>query len=76
MPADAYTFQKAPAEPITAPEDLKIVNVVPGDFNYDGRLDVLLMSKTNPGSWWDDNVLHIHLYTGQGESSYSKQNMF
>jgi len=72
---ESYTFKASSAPAIQAPSNLKITNVVPGDFNYDGRLDLLVMSQANPnGGWWsDDEVLNMHFYKGLGESTFGGQ---
>ncbi len=38
-----------------------IVNVAPGDFNYDGKLDVLLSLQESDST----NNTYFHLYFGQ-----------
>ncbi len=38
----AFKFQEIPGK-LTIPEP--IINIVPGDFNYDGRLDLLVFSQ-------------------------------
>jgi len=42
----------------------KIVNVIPGDFDHDGRLDLLVMSEEKEGSWWSEKSrikMQVHL---------------
>lgn len=68
MSAGTFSFKPASSAPITSKN--KIVNVVPGDFNRDGRLDVLVMSQSNPGSWWSDNVVHLDVHLGQGDYAF------
>lgn len=62
---------------IKTPSDFIIQNVVPGDYDYDGRLDLLVMGSANPeGSWWnkgDDNVLQMKLYLQQSDGSFCTQ---
>jgi integrin alpha FG-GAP repeat containing protein 1 len=65
----SYSFKAAANNPIIK-STRKITNIVPGDFNYDGRLDLLVMSQTNPGSWFDDQTTHLELYTGKGDRSF------
>ncbi|WFD04112.1 hypothetical protein MOBT1_002815 [Malassezia obtusa] len=40
-----FAFAPAPAAVLELPSDLRVVNVVPADFTYDGRLDVLVMAE-------------------------------
>ena len=66
---DAYTFQAVPgAGPIQAP--YIITNIVPGDYDYDGRLDLLLMGEDSPGGWWSDNELKMIVYRGLGRRQF------
>ncbi|KAK9767766.1 hypothetical protein K7432_002149 [Basidiobolus ranarum] len=46
-----------------------ITNAVTGDFNYDGKLDVLLMGQKNPAK---DEDLLMRLYLGNGENEFSQ----
>lgn len=49
----------------------KIVNVSPADLNHDGRLDLLVMTQNNPGSWWgDDQVIHLEAFVGRGDAHF------
>ena len=58
-----YSFQSRPETSVRTKSDFVIVNVVPGDFNYDGRLDLLLMGSKNPGGWWgDDETLDMQIF--------------
>lgn len=70
----SYTFKLSPAPAIQAPSNYKITNIIPSDFDYDGRLDLLVMSQANPnGGWWsDDQLLHLHFYRGLGESTFDE----
>lgn len=45
---------------ISLPSTQHVQNVVPGDFNRDGKLDLLVMSITDPR----DNTLEMMLYAG------------
>lgn len=47
-----------------------IENVIPGDFTYDGKLDVLVMGRKNP-SHATDEIL-IRLYKGNGNDTIGK----
>jgi len=48
----------------------KIINVIPGDFNHDGRLDLLIMSEEKKGSWWNGEksrtMIEVHLGAEDG----------
>ena len=65
----AYTFKAAPnAEPVTAP--FVVTNVVPGDFDYDGRLDMLLMGQDSPAGWFSDDELKMVMHRGIGRGNF------
>lgn len=42
---DSFSFQPSPASQITVPKGKSIVNIIPADFTYDGKLDLLVMMK-------------------------------
>ena len=66
-----YAFEAVQgAKAVTAP--FVITNVVPGDYDYDGRLDMLLMGQDNPGGWWADEELHMTVHRGQGRGQFGK----
>ena len=71
---ELYAFKASNASPVRAPGNLKIMNVVPGDYDYDGRLDLLVMSQEKPnGGWWsDDQVLRMHFYRGLGIATFGQ----
>lgn len=71
---ESYTFKASTASPVRAPGNLKITNVVSGDYDYDGRLDLLVMSQEKPnGGWWsDDQVLRMHFYRGLGKATFGQ----
>lgn len=52
------------------------VNLVPGDWNYDGKLDLLVMGSRNTGGWWGGNgkgkeeELEMFVYLQQGDGSF------
>lgn len=48
-----------------------ITNIVPGDFNYDGNLDMLVMSQPNPGQ--SNSEIKLTLYFGNGNDSFGKK---
>ena len=65
----AYTFKAAPdARPVTAP--FVVTNVVPGDFDYDGRLDMLLMGQDSPAGWFSDDELKMVMHRGIGRGNF------
>ncbi|GAA5874252.1 hypothetical protein JCM8547_007805 [Rhodosporidiobolus lusitaniae] len=68
----AYEFKEKVETRIRTKSDFIITNVVPGDFDYDGKLDVLLMGGKNPGSWWsDDEETHMQIHLQQADGSFS-----
>ncbi|UZJ55026.1 hypothetical protein CBS101457_004346 [Exobasidium rhododendri] len=44
---DSFSFQFSPASQITIPSGRKIVNIIPADFTYNGKLDLLIMMKSS-----------------------------
>ncbi|GAA5911051.1 hypothetical protein JCM6882_006862 [Rhodosporidiobolus microsporus] len=67
-----YEFVEAVETRVRTPSDFVVVNVVPGDFNYDGKLDVLLMGGKNPGGWWgNDETTEMLVYLQQADGSFS-----
>jgi integrin alpha FG-GAP repeat containing protein 1 len=64
-----FKYTPAPSPPITS--TFVITNVVPGDFNYDGRLDLLVMGEDNPEGWWSGE-LKMELWTGDGKGGFTK----
>jgi integrin alpha FG-GAP repeat containing protein 1 len=46
-----------------------ITNVVPGDYNYDGNLDVLLMGEENPNKN-PTNEIKMQIYLGNGNDTF------
>lgn len=46
-----------------------ITNVVPGDYNYDGKLDVLLMGEQNPDKN-PTNEIKMQIYLGNGNDTF------
>lgn len=66
-----YAFQTIPgAQPVSAP--FVITNIVPGDYDYDGRLDMLLMGQDNPVGWWADEELHMMAHRGLGRGQFGE----
>src|SRR5437870_2967520 len=61
-------FIKSPSATIAIePNDFTITNVLPGDFNYDGNLDVLVMGPNTKNT--DELILRV--YIGDGSSQFS-----
>ena len=68
---EAYTFREiADAPPIQTP--FVITNIVPGDYNHDGRLDLLIMGEDSPGGWWASNELKMLLFRGLGNGQFCR----
>lgn len=72
-----YSWVEREQARITTSNDFTVVNVVPGDFDYDGKLDLLLMGGQHPGGgWWgrEDSSLELAVYLQQPDGSMSKCN--
>jgi len=70
-----YSWVERQQARITTSSDFTIVNVVPGDFDYDGKLDLLLMGGDHPGGgWWgrDDSQLEMAVYLQGTNGTMSK----
>lgn len=66
-----YEWRERPESRIRTQSDFIVVNVVPGDFDYDGRLDVLLMGSKNPGGrWGGDETLEMQVYLQRSDGSF------
>lgn len=66
-----YRYTEHKQARIRTKSDFIITNVVPGDYNYDGRLDLLLMGRKNPGGWWgDDETTEMQVYLQQSDGSF------
>ncbi|PKI82542.1 hypothetical protein MVES1_003813 [Malassezia vespertilionis] len=50
--AASFAFNSTPSVSLTVPRGLQVVNVVPGDFMYNGRADLLVMAEAadTPGA--------------------------
>ncbi|GAA5896345.1 hypothetical protein JCM8208_001852 [Rhodotorula glutinis] len=58
---------------IRTSSDLVVTNVVPGDFNYDGRVDLLVMGGSNPGGWWgSDDDIDMRVYLQHANGSFGE----
>ncbi len=74
-----YKFTELPSANITiSPNEENsfiITNILPGDYNYDGNLDVLVMGQKNPSSGNSNRTkepLLMRVYFGHGNSTFSK----
>lgn len=47
-----------------------ITNIVPGDYDYDGRLDLLVMGQERPDGWYSDEEVKILFYRGLGGGNF------
>lgn len=75
----AYKWEENVEARIRTTSDFIITNVVPGDYNYDGRLDLLLMGGKNPGGWWGDDEtveMAVYLQTTNGSFCTSLLSLF
>ncbi|KAG0235124.1 hypothetical protein BGW42_005774 [Actinomortierella wolfii] len=52
------------------PRPFIITNIVPGDFNHDGRLDVLVMGQEDP-SGKPDGELQMRVYLGNSDNGWN-----
>ncbi|KAL7415849.1 hypothetical protein BDY24DRAFT_380292 [Mrakia frigida] len=66
----SFSYRKTPE---TLEFHSKAQNVVPGDFNYDGKLDLLVMLEHNEGWWNEASALEIQIYT-QDENGHFNVN--
>lgn len=47
----------------------KVASVVPGDFNYDGKLDLLVLSEAESDDWWSKSAaLKMEVYLQDPET--------
>jgi hypothetical protein len=67
---DNFTFVPCPNPPHIKGLDFVIENVVPGDFTYDGKLDVLVMGRSNPNNAGDE--IKMRVYKGNGNDTIGK----
>ncbi|OBZ83458.1 T-cell immunomodulatory protein [Choanephora cucurbitarum] len=49
-----------------------VTNIVPGDFNYDGHLDVLLMGEQNPEKDAASEI-KLQVYLGNGNDTFASE---
>ncbi|KAI9015217.1 hypothetical protein BC832DRAFT_196876 [Gaertneriomyces semiglobifer] len=71
---EAFAFEPLPDTATSfnprKPDEMIIINAVPGDFNYDGKLDLLLMAQANPAKQPDDTV-RMRIFYGNGRDAFS-----
>lgn len=69
-----YQWKEQIQSRIHTDKDFIVVNVVPGDYNYDGKLDLLLMGQENPGSWWgeDADETRMQVYLQESNATFCK----
>jgi integrin alpha FG-GAP repeat containing protein 1 len=66
---DAFSYRKT-SDSLQFPA--KVHNIVPGDFNYDGKLDLLVMLEHDEG-WWNEAIgLDLRIYLQDGEGHFSQ----
>ncbi|ORX51249.1 hypothetical protein DM01DRAFT_176162 [Hesseltinella vesiculosa] len=63
-----FSFNALPNGPHIQTSDV-IINVVPGDFNYDGLLDVMVMTQQSPGS---SKEIKLTAYFGNGIDGFDQ----
>lgn len=47
----------------------KVLNVVPADFNHDGKLDLLVMTEQRDGGWWGGEKVTVDMSVFLGASA-------
>ncbi|KAM0792309.1 hypothetical protein ACM66B_004996 [Microbotryomycetes sp. NB124-2] len=68
-----YLYEEHEPARIRTKNEFVIVNVVPGDYDYDGRLDLLLMGSKNPGGWWgSEETLDMQVLLQRDNGSWSQ----
>ncbi|CAJ0759893.1 10560_t:CDS:10, partial [Entrophospora sp. SA101] len=75
---ESFNFTKANSSDIEISDDqpnkFLITNVIPGDYNYDGNLDLLLMGQTNPSSVFRKNEpLYMRVYFGYDNATFNSK---
>jgi integrin alpha FG-GAP repeat containing protein 1 len=65
-----FTFKTSAATGVVTPGFI-ITNLVPGDYNYDGKLDILVMGETSPSSSSStSNEIIMQIYFGNGNDTF------
>ncbi|KAF9896769.1 hypothetical protein BX616_006789, partial [Lobosporangium transversale] len=68
----AWTFTLLPSANVTisqTPQSFIITNIVPGDFNRDGKLDLLVMGQQNPEPDVDGELM-MRIYLGNIDDGF------
>ncbi|CAO3663293.1 unnamed protein product [Umbelopsis ramanniana] len=65
------TFMALPNAPQIHNTDFVIENIIPGDFTFDGKLDLLIMGRKNP-SHPNDEIL-MRIYKGNGNDTIESE---
>jgi integrin alpha FG-GAP repeat containing protein 1 len=68
---DSFSFKACPNAPQIHNTDFVIENIIPGDFTFDGKLDLLVMGRKNP-SHANDEIL-MRIYKGNGNDTIGKE---
>ncbi|GAA5798014.1 hypothetical protein HPULCUR_003412 [Helicostylum pulchrum] len=68
---EAFSFKSLPKARTIQPGFI-ITNVVPGDYNYDGKLDVLLMGEQNPEKN-PNKEIKMQIYLGNGNDTFEPE---
>ncbi|KAI9473399.1 MAG: hypothetical protein EXX96DRAFT_528016 [Benjaminiella poitrasii] len=67
----SFTFRALPSTNSIQPGFI-ITNVIPGDYNYDGKLDVLLMGEQNPNKNPTQEI-KMQIYLGNGNDTFESE---
>ena len=51
---------------INSPSGELIQNVITSDFNYDGKMDVLLITTDDPNADYENKKFFMNIYFGKG----------
>ncbi|KAI7881702.1 hypothetical protein K492DRAFT_236516 [Lichtheimia hyalospora FSU 10163] len=63
-----FTFIPPRITPQITVKEFVITGVIPGDFTYDGNLDVLLLGQTNPRD--SQSEIMMRIYPGNGNDTF------
>ena len=74
--SDHFTYRPSSTLTLSSP----ILNAVPGDYNHDGKLDLLVMyEEGEKGGWWNDNKAEktgMQVYLGGGDNGGFRETSF
>ncbi|KAI8381145.1 uncharacterized protein BYT42DRAFT_565436 [Radiomyces spectabilis] len=68
----SFSFMPIPNAPHIQQHDFLITNIVPGDYNYDGKLDILIMGQDNPDRY-PDGEIKLRIYMGNGNDTLNPE---